>query len=465
MYLVDRQIEKVALSENVDLTQEQRRIIEKLKNNDRLLIYHGLGSGKTLSALAAGDELNLPIKVVAPASIREQYLREKKKHGINANVDIYSYNKPPLNADNSLLVFDEAHRMGRMESQRSYLPDILTGKKTLLMTATPIRNEPAELIPLLRGLGVDIPRDRKKFNEKFIEEKKISPGFIGMLFGAKPGIRYSIKNKKKLEKMIAGLIDYKPVSVEEFPEKKLENIIVEMGPEQQKIYDYLMSKNRALAYKVRHNLPPSKSESRNLNAFLSGVRQVSNTPAMFTKKEVSDIDEPKITRMVDEIKKKMEGDKNYRGVTYSTYLGSGVKRLAKKLEENGISYSLFTGSLPKAQRDKLIVDYNAGKIRQLLISGAGGEGIDLKGTKLIQIMEPHWNTPVIDQAVGRAVRYKSHKHLPKEEQNVIVQKFFAKPRKRFLRKNETGVDEYLNNLSQKKTDLNERFLNILRSST
>ena len=60
------------------------------------------------------------------------------------------------------------------------------------------------------------------------------------------------------------------------------------------------------------------------------------------------------------------------------------------------------------------------KIRVIIASGAGGEGLDLKWIRQVHIMEPHFHLSQIEQAVGRAIRNKSHKELPKEKQNCTI---------------------------------------------
>jgi hypothetical protein len=60
------------------------------------------------------------------------------------------------------------------------------------------------------------------------------------------------------------------------------------------------------------------------------------------------------------------------------------------------------------------------KIRVIIASGAGGEGIDLKYIRQMHIMEPHFHFSMIEQAVGRAIRNKSHTELPIEKRNCTV---------------------------------------------
>ena len=63
---------------------------------------------------------------------------------------------------------------------------------------------------------------------------------------------------------------------------------------------------------------------------------------------------------------------------------------------------------------------NGEKIKVVLISQAGSEGIDLKAIRQIHIMEPWYNMNRIEQITGRGVRNFSHKDLPFEQRNVEI---------------------------------------------
>jgi hypothetical protein len=60
------------------------------------------------------------------------------------------------------------------------------------------------------------------------------------------------------------------------------------------------------------------------------------------------------------------------------------------------------------------------KVKIVLISKAGSEGIDLKFIRQVHILEPWYNMNRIEQIIGRAVRNFSHKDLPFEERNVEI---------------------------------------------
>ena len=94
---------------------------------------------------------------------------------------------------------------------------------------------------------------------------------------------------------------------------------------------------------------------------------------------------------------------------------------------NGAKYIMITG-------DKLLspdtnLDIKAAtsvenrygeKVKVILISQAGSEGIDFKFIRQVHILEPWYNMNRIEQIIGRGVRTCSHKDLPFEERNVEI---------------------------------------------
>lgn len=70
--------------------------------------------------------------------------------------------------------------------------------------------------------------------------------------------------------------------------------------------------------------------------------------------------------------------------------------------------------------DKKNGNIDGHKIKVVLISKAGSEGIDLKFIRQVHILEPWYNMNRIDQIIGRAVRNFSHKDLPFEKRNVQI---------------------------------------------
>jgi ERCC4-related helicase len=208
-------------------------------------------------------------------------------------------------------------------------------------------------------------------------------------------------------------------------------------------------------------MPMSKKESAQLNAFSSGIRQISNSTNSFMPNY--QYTTPKIKSAVDSVQKGMKSDKNFKGLVYSNYLSSGLNDYSKELTQRGISHGLYTGQLSKNEKDGMIKDYNSGKIKVLLVSSAGGEGLDLKGTKKVQILEPHWNQSKINQVIGRAARYDSHIGLPQREQKVEIEHYHSIFPPGFLGKSKSkSIDQYLSDNSVHKNELSTEMKDLMK---
>jgi hypothetical protein len=138
---------------------------------------------------------------------------------------------------------------------------------------------------------------------------------------------------------------------------------------------------------------------------------------------------------------------------YSEFIDAGVIPMAMALEESGYTrfpgikhknnslifdindkssnksgtYAMITGNKtysPNNQEELSVLtsreNSNGEKIRIVLISRAGAEGLDFKNIRQIHIMEPWYNMSRIEQIIGRGVRNLSHCQLPFEERNVEI---------------------------------------------
>jgi superfamily II DNA or RNA helicase len=469
---------------NIDPLPHQQRVADKLQddNTPGQIAMHGLGTGKTITAINAADKTNRPLMAITPAALRNNMRETIDSTGFKGDSQVLSYQEamnrledPDFRdqASKSVVALDEAHRAGRPDAARSRIPAELPAGKKLFLTGTPIRNEPSEVAGLVNSLRPGaLPSNPKDFKKKFLSTKKVPVGFWGRLKGIQPGQEQVPTNLHEFERATQGLVDYhENVDRSAMPSHDEHIVEVPMSARQHATYQFAMGKYPRLAYKIRHGIPISKAETRDFRAFMTAPRQIANHPGAYNAK-ATDEDAPKIQSMVDEIEQRHGTDPNYRGVSYSAYLDSGVQPLSRELTKRGIKHHIFTGSQNDAERAQIINDYNTGKVPHLIISGAGAEGLDLKGTKLMQITEPHWNEKQIDQVRGRAIRYMSHAHLPENERHVEVQRFHSVPRKSLWdtivgrkRPHAVSADEYLHRLATKKQRLNEPFLRIMRGES
>ena len=84
------------------------------------------------------------------------------------------------------------------------------------------------------------------------------------------------------------------------------------------------------------------------------------------------------------------------------------------------------------------------------------EGVSLLRVEQVHILEPYWNISRLKQIIGRAIRYCSHKDLPKRRRFVEVFLYLSTYPK------EKTIDEYIWNLAKKKNKLITSFEDALK---
>jgi SNF2 family DNA or RNA helicase len=132
------------------------------------------------------------------------------------------------------------------------------------------------------------------------------------------------------------------------------------------------------------------------------------------------------------------------------------------LNKNKISYALYYGEQTEEKRNKIIDRYNDRKIDVLLITSAGSESLDLKNTRSIHIMEPHWNESKINQIIGRAIRYDSHKALGKRDRTVEIVRWISVFGYKIPYET---ADEYLIKIAQQKEKMFNSFDKIIQETS
>jgi len=107
--------------------------------------------------------------------------------------------------------------------------------------------------------------------------------------------------------------------------------------------------------------------------------------------------------------------------TYALYTGT------ETVEEKEIIRRIYNGEwdyIPTnlaSDLKKIAHNNNMGEIiKVLMITSSGSEGINLRNTRYVHIMEPYWHPVRTEQVIGRARRICSHKNLPRALQTVEV---------------------------------------------
>ncbi len=113
---------------------------------------------------------------------------------------------------------------------------------------------------------------------------------------------------------------------------------------------------------------------------------------------------------------------------YSRFL-IPLRELKKKMDavSTPLGYTSFiiTGSdVPPHKRDAYLKQINSTKKAIIYLSDAGGQGLDFKEITYAIVYEPSVNDSREEQFIGRAVRYRSHSHLPPEKRHVTVLRLY-----------------------------------------
>lgn len=470
-----------ALLPDIQLQEHQQRVSDRLAGPDpRMLIYHGLGSGKSLSALAAAEAAQNQdggsYGIVAPASLKGNFEKEIKKF-TDSDPEVMSYTGLGLGKQfkeqPETLIMDEAHRLRNPNaaSSQAAANAASNAKRLLLLTGSPITNEPsdmANLLSLLHNKNIT----PEEFNRQYVGQKTVSPGLMGWLRGVQPGVKPVVKNEAELRKLLAGHVDYQASKTPDGVNVNEQTVRVPLSAEQQKIQKAIRTQiPPGFLWKLDNEFPLSREELSKLNSFMTGMRQVSlSTQPFRNDKDPGKAFEQsaKLQEAFKNLQSTLTSDPRKKAIIYSNFVDSGLAPYASALEKAKVPHGFFHGGVSTKARQAAVDAYNAGKLRALLIGPAGAEGLSTKGTSLIQLLDPHWNETRSQQARGRGLRFDSHVGLPEELKNVAVQRYLSSSEdpstmgKLMGYKRERTGDEVLAHLANEKEQVNEEFRRILR---
>ncbi|NBO18607.1 MAG: hypothetical protein EBV03_05145, partial [Proteobacteria bacterium] len=207
-YVAEKQAD---LLPEVNLQPHQERIQEAVtEESPRMIVYHGLGSGKSLSALAAAEaakkKYNEDYGIVAPASLRGNFQKEVSKFTEGSDPEILSYTGLGLGKKFTktpeTLIMDEAHRIRNPGGAAAQAAADLANqaKRVLLLTGSPITNSPSDLANLI-SIVARKNISPQEFEKRYIGYKTVHPGLINWARGIKPGVKPVVKNEGELRSL------------------------------------------------------------------------------------------------------------------------------------------------------------------------------------------------------------------------------------------------------------------------
>jgi hypothetical protein len=165
---------------------------------------------------------------------------------------------------------------------------------------------------------------------------------------------------------------------------------------------------------------------------------------------------------------------------YTAFTGAGgIAALTKCLRAMGFKdyfndgpgrrrYVVWSGDQSLREKQLIREVFNSrenddgSKIQVVIGSAAIREGVSLLRVRSVHILETYWNHSLLDQVMGRAIRYCSHRALPAAERNVVVYIYAAiagkvskEPRP------EESIDLYMLSIADRKREEIEPYMEAL----
>ncbi len=352
-----------------------------LLHKRRALLADEMGLGKTLTALLAARAIarciDISVMIIAPVGLHSHWIKEANTIGLKIN--LYSWAKIPseLSDLGTLLIVDEAHFAQSISAKRTKALLKLSRHPYLrfiwLLTGTPLKNgRPKEIYPLLLAIKHPIANNKKLYNNYFAEESNTS------------SYQQSISMKS---------IEIISLLIKPFILARKKNQIFGLPPKTRKKHKVLLSKKEEIGFNYCINLAVDNyrirvaeglvSKNAEPLAILSAMRRITA--------------EYKLSAII----KFLRIQKNCKNpvVLFSNFLQPLY--LLNKYEKG----QLLTGNQTIMQREKIVRDFQLGKLNLLLCTyGAASLGFTLHRARNVILMDRPWSPGELNQAEDRCHR-------------------------------------------------------------
>jgi len=453
-----------------------------------LLLYHKLGSGKSCTSILVADTMLAMgrvkrVFVLTPGSLRKNWVSEYCRvcgdldrrlfdkyvfitynYNIHENLDQYKFK-------NSLVIIDECHNLinsyknGSKNAVAIYDKIMATNCRVLALSGTPIIQDNPMIDWKLLSTILDGGRSNEISDVKDIPTLHLQ-GIVSYFPGdpsSYPEVR--VKPIQRTPMTLAQYKEYKRVY-------DREQKIRVAGPPDRRMFHtnrkeyefkmrefikatkYLLSrmvsnfyydeidtsslprKSKAIVkVKVKEGDPFDEEDVKDAE-IIDSIRDYPDLPVkeggwlsskMLENKGLSKMS-PKFTALLLRIIENIDS----KHVIYSFYKSrSGVQLLHTLLTHCGITAEIYSGDVDMKKRENILnrfneVDNRKGKkLKVLLVTDAGAEGITVLECNNIHILESNTKENKTRQAIGRVIRYKSHQKLPEDERYVNVWRYWS----------------------------------------
>lgn len=501
---------QAALNPDVELYPHQQRIVDSPETSK--IIAHSVGGGKTLTSIAKFEKMKEEGKanhalVVTPASLRDNFgekgvgkftdskynivgnkqeIQSKKYHDFDPSADynILSYEmyrKDPTRAlmttKADTVIQDESHR-GRndetltVEQLKRYRP---LYKNHISLTGSIVNNTPADVQPIVdvvSGGKAKLGKDKTDFERKFIQRSNAKK-YQDKRENRRPIVGF--KNRDFLGKELTKYIDYEDYGslkdIADMPEKNLQVKKIPISKEQAKYYKKMLKNDPAMMHLIKEKRLETLKDDEVARAFnklieerklMNSVGSVVPGIPLSESAKITPKTQALISDLDDYLKKTPDG----QAILMSHLINGGTDVLEEGLKERGIPYGTFLGKgnkgVTEQSRQQAVRDYNAGKLRAMIISEAGGEGLSLDDTTYEAALDPHFNPERMKQMEARGIRSGGLKG--RDDRSVQVTRYLATMPKTFgiFRSSIRTPDEFIYQIQENKDRQNQMLYDLLK---
>lgn len=377
-----------------------------------------MGLGKSvqliyLTKLIIKENPKAKILIVAPTSLIYNWQKEFDKFGSELKYKVFAENKAQRlneldNIDDinilitsyglvrndldkykeipfDLIAIDEAQNIKNPNTGISKAVKSLNANIKFALTGTPIENNLLELWSIFDFIMPGYLASKDKFNSlysvKDVEEENDNLNRLNTQ------IQYFILRRKKKD------------VVKDLPDKLENNIYIDLGKNQKKVYAAEVQKTKEELDELIKTEGWTKARFKVLQ-LLTKLRQICIDPSIIFdnyKGESAKIEE--LLRIVSETKAN-----GHKMLIFTTYK-KALDLIIPKLNNIGISSYYIDGSVSSKKRMELVEKFNNDDTDVFIITlKAGGTGLNLTSATVVIHLDLWWNPQVENQATDRAHR-------------------------------------------------------------
>lgn len=290
------------------------------------------------------------------------------------------------------VTLDEAQNIKNMHTKQSRAIRKLRGEHHLALTGTPVENRLSELWAIFDFIYKGYLGSFRKFQDNFIApiERDESEN-------------HKQKLRNKIRPFLLRRTKQDPDLLLNLPDKQEQREYCPLTTEQAALYESLIQET---LFKLE-TLTGFEKKGLILK-MLSKLKQLCNHPALYLKEGFGEAEymmerSEKMARIVT-----LAAEIAARGeqcLIFTQYIGMGHLLQHCLSELHGIDPPFLTGSMPKAQRDRLVEAFQEKEFPVFILSlKAGGTGLNLTAANHVLHADRWWNPAVENQATDRAYR-------------------------------------------------------------